>query len=230
MSVCFPSCSLLLLFPRSHPFPYPLPERGQHIAGLEHGADIDAKGTQLQARPSQQVAYRTHHHVHFSLLQAPQHALPALLQALARHGREHHFIGTVVGIVAEQRLDDRHLGGRQELLLTDLFLGSPSKQGEHTLLPVQNERALLGKQRFEIKAYKAAHDRHTSPLVGAYSPTLSNTMTWIWAGSVGSLLAFQVSVILTAWMWASCLSRRTASCRGNPAMRLLKRAISVLLN
>src|SRR6266536_1849183 len=238
MSVCFPSCSLLLLFPRSHPFPYPLPERGQHIAGLEHGADIDTEGTQLQARTSQQVAYRAHHHVHFSLLQAPQHALPTLLQALARHGREHDLIGTVVRIIGEQGFNDRHLGGRQELLLADLFLGSSPKQGEHALLSVQNERALLWEQGFDLKADKAAHDRHTSLLSRlsgsegplSYPPTLLNTMNWIWAVSVCNVFAFQVSVILTAWMSASCLSRDTASCLGRPAIFLLNWLICTLLN
>ncbi len=103
---------------------------------MDHGADLDAEGTHLQATAPKQISDRAHHRIHFALFQFPQNPLPALFQASARHGAEHHLIGTIVGVVAQQGFNHGHLRYTQQLLFSD---GLTAQQRQDTLFPIQDQ-------------------------------------------------------------------------------------------
>ena len=60
---------------------------------MDHGADLDAEGTHLQATAPKQISDWAHHYVNGPFFQPPQHPLPASLDTFARHRPEHYLKG-----------------------------------------------------------------------------------------------------------------------------------------
>src|SRR6266536_3593285 len=99
----------------------------QQIAHVDDGLDLDSEGSQFHTAASKQVPHWPHDHIHRSLLKAPEHLLPALIDALASHGRQNDLIGTIVGIVFEQCFNHIHLTRTEQLLFKDLFASQERK-------------------------------------------------------------------------------------------------------